>query len=185
MKRRYLHFPLLLLVVLASLLPFVSHSPSQNQSLLAPTPIRFNLPTHGPDPNEILALVNAERQQHGLVPLIPNAHLAAVAEKRAQDMQKHRYYAHKGSDGRYYNEMLRTNGASCENLDLQFTLEGNAYLQDWLNSPSHRKCLLNAEATQSGYAVARMDDVFANGQATTSYIVVAIHASDPEVALAK
>lgn len=178
--------PVLLGSALALMLPFVSVRQDAPPDPVAGPSFSFKNKADAPDTNEILKLVNQARAQHGLSPLVANAVLAAAAEQRAIDMQNNQYYAHKGSDGRYYNDLISTKGSSCENLDLQFTTESQAYVHDWMMSRSgHRECLMNADATQAGYAVAVMDKIFANGQATASYVVVAIHASDAKVALAR
>lgn len=145
---------------------------------LAANTVRFEEHSGAPSPNDIFNRVNHVRAEKGLQPMRSNAVLADAARDRAQDMARRNYYAHKNPDGLYYYDYLRGSGFgdnsySCENLDLQFTLLPEKYVDDWLNSRAgHRECLLNESTTEAGYAVVSTDRL-ADGQ--TAYIVVAIH----------
>lgn len=93
-----------------------------------------------PDPNEIFRLVNEARKAEGLKPLVPNSKLTEVAEARAYDMAKNKYYGQKDKDGNFFDALFASRGFStdysCENLDLEFTTEAQSYVEDWLTAPS-------------------------------------------------
>lgn len=134
-----------------------------------------------PDINAIFDLVNLERAREGAPLLVKDTQLTAIAEQRAQDMAIHSYYAHKGSDGKFFDQLAKEQGIAmqygCENLDLQFSVMPEIYIKDWLNSKAgHRECLLDDRVTHAGYAVTQYA---ASGQAPNApptYIVIAIHA---------
>lgn len=147
--------------------------------LAASSDIRFQEQYNAPSPNDIFRLVNEQRARQGFQPLRPNILLGSVAEQRADDMVRRNYYAHKNPDGKYYYDFLSGSGAesnySCENLDLQFSMEPSRYVDDWLNSSAgHRECLLNSNVADAGYAVRIMDNLHGTQAA---YIVVAVHGS--------
>ncbi len=137
-------------------------------------------PNH-PDINEIFSLVNQQRIINGLEPLVPNAELTKVAKQRADDMKQNNYYAHKSPEGKFFydlSESLQNKYVySCENLDLQFKIGSHFYVQDWLSSAPHKKCMLNKSVTEAGYAVVELPNA-SKGVDIPSFVVVAIHASN-------
>lgn len=142
---------------------------------------RFEEQESAPNPNQIFALVNAERMNAGLPELKPSRILAEVAELRAADMQRNSYYAHESPEGLYYYDLLTGsdygNNYSCENLDLRFDTNAGRYVSDWLNSPAHKKCLLSTDSSRAGYAAIKVAPT-AQSEDIPAYIVVAIHAAE-------
>lgn len=136
-------------------------------------------PPNPPDsvlsPIEVLRLVNHERKVRKLPELKEDTRLTLVAQQRADDMAARQYYAHLSPDGAYYYDLFPAQnikvGYSCENLDIQFTVDESVYVQDWIESKDHRDCLLNKDVTSAGYAVVR----FSNPTEPAIYIVVAVH----------
>lgn len=135
------------------------------------------------DPNEILKLVNSERKKHGLKELVSDPGLTAIAQERVNDMVQNQYYAHLNLQGKFYYQLFAAHGFktgySCENLDVEFTLDERQYIDDWLlSTKGHRECLLNKDVTKSGYAVGNFSN--SGGHSTMqSYVVVGIHAAPP------
>lgn len=165
----------LLLLVIAPVSALAPHGPTLD--LVESFPTANNLP----DPNAIFDLVNAQREKHGLKPLTKSAALSKAAQQRAVDMQTNNYYAHQGSDGRFFDDLLDSSlysqSYACENLDLQFSVQPNRYVNDWLGSRSgHKECLLNADVASAGYAVVEVAPT--NGADVSAFIVVAIHAAN-------
>jgi uncharacterized protein YkwD len=161
---------------------FQNTSPRQGTVLAAHASSRFVAPSGMPDPNEIYRLVNKERQAVGLLPLERNDILTKLAEQRAQDMSRNNFYAHKNMQGKYFYDILADEGYktgySCENLDLDFTTNSYIYFNAWLKSKAgHRECMLNSQVTEAGYAVASIANN--STQDTPSYVVVAIHGTEP------
>lgn len=161
---------------------FVLVSASAQPTISVPAR-KFTAPQGMPDPNIIFQQVNNARITNGLPALERNDTLTQLAEQRAKDMSNNDYYAHKGSDGLFFDALLKQNGYSidygCENLDLEFTMEPGTYIHAWLKSNAgHKECLLNSKATQAGYAVTQINTVA--GEDFPCYVVVAIHSTLPE-----
>ncbi len=143
--------------------------------------LRFSSKEGAPDPNEIFKLVNRARQSQGLEALLANSELSIVAEERASDMAANNYYAHQSPGGKFYYDAFESKGFyteySCENLDLEFTKDPAVYVSDWLESSSHRDCLLNPAVAEAGYAVIQTKDSLVEGSLEPTFIVVAIHST--------
>ena len=142
----------------------------------------FTIPDDAPDPNETLRLVNQERQLAGLPALAADEKLGAVAKARAHDMAKRQYYAHKNPDGKYYFDLFDKYGIdagyNCENLDLVFVPSQDVVIDQWMASlKGHRGCMMHPHVQSAGYATTRLTLVDYQGNETTAYLVVAIHAS--------
>jgi uncharacterized protein YkwD len=64
----------------------------------------------GQPETDAIALVNLERESHGLQPLLPNASLMHAAEGHSLDMATHDFLGHTGSDGSAPWERMRRDG---------------------------------------------------------------------------
>lgn len=156
----------------------VSIEPSQE--VLAESTHQFSpTSTDVPDPNELLKQVNILRKEASLPPLRADAQLEAIARSRAKDMQSADYYAHESPvDGRVFSDLLRQNSivysSACENLNLAFSRQSEALIDDWVKSKSgHKECLLDPYSSQAGYAV-----VAYQLDTKKAYLIVAIHLSE-------
>ncbi len=125
-----------------------------------PQPIpATRLPEHKSKPHirivdiekKIHALINQERQQHGLRPLAWDHTLVVIARKHSRDMAKRKYFDHISPEGHDFSYRFRKEGYSCavtagnviytgaENIALNnlydsvTTVNGEAFY-DW-NSP--------------------------------------------------
>jgi uncharacterized protein YkwD len=125
-----------------------------------PQPIPASrLPEHKSKPHvrivelekKIHALINRERQQHGLRPLAWDHALVVIARKHSRDMAKRKYFDHISPEGYDFSYRFRKEGYSCavtvgnviytgaENIALNnlydsvTTVNGEAFY-DW-NSP--------------------------------------------------
>lgn len=148
-----------------------------------PAPVISQTKT-SPSAAEILRQVNLERQFNKLKNLTADPGLTAVAEQRIKDMVDNQYYAHKNLQGKYYFELFTeqgfSTGYSCENLDIEFTLDESVYVGNWSNSTKgHRECMLNEAVTRAGYAVGVFSDPTLDNSTAKTYLVVAIHAAPP------
>ncbi len=104
--------------------------------------------------NEVLRLVNVERQKAGLTALKSNTVLNTVAAKRAAEIKVEFSHSYKGSSGRagawldYYKFNWNTWG---ENIAAgQKTPQ--EVVNAWMNSSGHRKNILNKNYKQLGIA---------------------------------
>lgn len=137
--------------------------------------------TKVPDTGEVLNLINAQRQANGRPELQTNDKLKAVAERRLKEMVNSQQYSHKNLDGKYYYDLLREHeyfsDYSCENLDIENTVTPSNFIESWLTSDGgHRECLLNNDVSHVGIASGSFS---LNDDKSSSYLVVAIFASEP------
>ncbi len=145
-RHRALHFYSFLIVfvkALSLLLLFIVY----------PTPAEFSTITS----NRIIQLTNQQRQQAGLSVLKRNKLLDRSAFLKAQDMLKHNYFAHnRPSDGLEPWEWFKLAGYNYtfagENLAMNFSDAEDA-VQAWMDSPTHRANILNANYRDIGVAV--------------------------------
>lgn len=104
---------------------------------------------------QMLNLVNQERQKQGLQPLKANLELTKVARVKAKDMIDNNYFAHQSPTYGSPFDMMKQFGISYrtagENLAGNQTVEGahNALM----NSDGHRANILNANYTEVGIGI--------------------------------
>jgi uncharacterized protein YkwD len=109
-------------------------------------------------------LVNAERRKRGLVKLRADRNLAVAAGRHARDMVKRGYFSHKTPAGRTVGDRLRAAGfgkpgqgwRAGEALGWGTGSRATpaALLRAWLNSPAHRRLLLDRRFRKLGVGVA-------------------------------
>jgi uncharacterized YkwD family protein/spore coat assembly protein SafA len=131
----------------------------KNPSLIYPGQ-KINIPSLGAArsiDDDVINLTNAERTKNGLKPLAADWELSRVARYKSADMRDKHYFSHTSPTyGDPFN-MMRSFGinyrSAAENIAAgQRT--ANEVVQSWMNSPGHRKNILNASYTHmgSGYA---------------------------------
>ncbi|MBC7334079.1 MAG: hypothetical protein H5T85_06465 [Actinobacteria bacterium] len=110
--------------------------------------------------SQILALINNIRVENGLAPLVPNQMLTDIARTRSQDMQQRNYFSHTTPDGKNIFSILKENGViykhAGENLGHASPVSygsPEAFVNAWMNSPSHRANILRAEYGKIGIGV--------------------------------
>jgi uncharacterized protein YkwD len=120
--------------------------------------LTFKINNAVPKPNyeaEMLQLINAERQKHGLKPLQADAEMLMVARAHSQDMFARGYFAHDNPDGKDpFDRMKAANiqfAAAGENLALAQTV-GIAHV-NLMNSPGHRANILNSSFGRVGIGI--------------------------------
>lgn len=142
--------------------PVLSSSPPKSSSpgiptVSLPSPSR---PAAGSSSNstgtlsyseQVVQLVNKEREKAGLQPLAISQPAAAAALVRAKETE--RSFSHTRPDGRQFSTALTEQGVrfrtSGENIAWgQRTPE--QVMQGWMNSPGHRSNILNANYTAIG-----------------------------------
>jgi len=119
---------------------------------------------------ELINMVNAERRANGLQSLQENPALSRAAEKHAEDMWKNHYFGHTTLDGNTYVDRISAAGylippaGACEctipcNCEPFYTMGENIakgqmtaeqVFDDWMNSPSHRRNILQPEFSEIG-----------------------------------
>lgn len=103
--------------------------------------------------NDVVRLTNRERAQRGLRPVRWSSGLARAARHHARDMSRRNYLAHdtKGGASWWKRIMRWYRDPAGENIARGFsTPEG--VVEGWMNSPAHRKNILNGSFRTIGVA---------------------------------
>ncbi len=107
--------------------------------------------------NRIIELTNTIRQEQGLPVLMRSATLDQAAMLKAEDMIANNYFDHDDpTDGTPPWEWFKTAGYNYtfagENLAMNFS-EAEQAMTAWLDSPTHKANILNANYNEIGVAV--------------------------------
>lgn len=107
-------------------------------------------------PDNILAIVNHDRENLGLNPLRMNARLSRAAYAKAEHMLRNAYFAHTSPNGiepwDFIKEQSFKYSFAGENLAMNYT-SSYELENDLLHSPSHRDNLLSPVYSEMGIAV--------------------------------
>jgi uncharacterized protein YkwD len=111
---------------------------------------------------EVFRSVNQARAEKGLPPLQENPQLQQVARRHSEDMATRHFFGHLNPDGQDVVDRLRGQGvkdftAAGENIfnGKKVTDPAQATVREWLNSPGHRKNLLNPRYTAGGVGISQ------------------------------
>lgn len=103
--------------------------------------------------HKVLDLVNTERVNNGLNPLVWNEQLAEVARAHSYDMAARNFFDHNNPDGLSPFERIANYGiqysVAAENI-AEGQSSPEAVMQAWMNSPGHRENILNPSLTELG-----------------------------------
>ncbi len=121
--------------------------------------------------------INATRRSNGRGPLSDNARLNNLAQMRADDMVARGYYSHTDPDGRTFDTYLPSISYACENLDIVTGSDISSAVASWMNSSSHKECMLQNRTAIVGVGYADMGEVNYGDQTLQTYVVVAIMSS--------
>lgn len=106
---------------------------------------------------EMIARVNAARKRAGLDPVRGNARLDRAAQKHAEDMLARGFFAHESPSGTTVRERSTAAGyvwnTVGENIAFGQTSVSEV-VETWLDSPGHRKNILNRDFTELGVGLA-------------------------------
>lgn len=105
---------------------------------------------------EMLARVNAVRARFGFPPVAYNPLLDRISQSHAEDMLARSYSGHRTPEGLSPSERARASGYPAgigENLvEQRFSVE--EALEAWLDSPAHRRILLDPGCREMGLGLA-------------------------------
>ncbi|WP_018930743.1 peptidoglycan-binding protein [Gracilibacillus lacisalsi] len=102
---------------------------------------------------EVVHLVNVEREKEELEPLKVDKHLSFVARQKSLDMMNNDYFAHEsptyGSVADMFAHFDVSYMAAGENIALGYT-SPSAVVNAWMDSEGHRRNILNSSYTHIG-----------------------------------
>jgi uncharacterized protein YkwD len=128
-------------------------------------------------PTNIVRLSNNERRTEKIPVLKSNALLSKAAQSKANDMLRLQYFAHVSPTNTtpwyWFKQAGYRYQYAGENLAIDF-VESEDVVQAWMNSPAHRKNVLNAKFKEVGVAV-----VSGSFNGTNSVIVVQMFGTPP------
>jgi|GEM_PF-1837182 len=120
--------------------------------------------------SNIASAINNERTQRNIPALNYNSKLAAAAQYKASDMIARKYFSHVDPDGHYIWDKIVAEGYAPytilgENLAVDFS-DTEGLVAAWMDSPTHRENILNANFVDQGIGVAFGNT--ANGEFSSS-----------------
>lgn len=101
------------------------------------------------------APLNDIRARAGLPALAVSPQLMAAADAHVTDMARYGYFSHKGRDGsKAKNRAARQGYRACTTAEAiaQGQTSVGQVMQEWYNSPSHRKLMLHRQVREFGLA---------------------------------
>lgn len=130
----------------------------------------------------LLQDTNVQRSNDHEQPLVLNGQLTAAAQSKANDMAAKGYWSHNSPDGRTPWSFINAAGyhyqMAGENLAYGFSNAGDT-ISGWMNSPTHRANILNANYKDVGFGIAQAPDFQGHGPTT---IIVAEYGKQAEAA---
>lgn len=111
--------------------------------------------------NEVIRLVNAERNKAGLSSLTTDSNLTSVARTKSQDFINNNYFSHNSPTYGTPFEMLTTMGikysAAAENIASGQKTAAEV-MNSWMNSSGHKANILNSNFNKIGVGVAKANN---------------------------
>jgi uncharacterized protein YkwD len=104
---------------------------------------------------DVVRKTNEERREAGCADLAPDSRLTSAAQQHATDMAENDYFAHNSEDGTRFDQRIRAAGHTRpggENIAMGQTSAGQV-VQEWMDSPPHRRNILNCAFTTIGVGV--------------------------------
>ncbi len=130
--------------------------------------------------NTLLQDTNVQRSSDHEQPLVLNSQLTAAAQAKANDMAAKDYWSHNSPDGRTPWSFINAAGyhyqMAGENLAYGFINAGDT-VAGWMNSPTHRANILNANYKDVGFGVVQAANYQGHGPET---IIVAEYGEPAE-----
>ncbi|PRX03261.1 UNVERIFIED_ORG: uncharacterized protein YkwD [Actinomadura viridilutea] len=109
------------------------------------------------DESAVVTLTNQERAKAGCSALKVDDRLVAAARKHSADMAANNYFSHDSRDGTDPFERMRAAGypnPAAENIAMGYS-SPEAVMKGWMNSPGHRRNILDCSLRTIGVGVAK------------------------------
>lgn len=109
---------------------------------------------------QVVALVNQFRAEAGCGPVSTNAQLTDAAQKHASDMSARDYFSHDTPEGVTFDQRIRAAGydkPGAENIAKGASTAAQV-MDMWMNSPGHRRNILNCDLNALGVGLDRDGD---------------------------
>ncbi|MCL2573876.1 MAG: CAP domain-containing protein [Defluviitaleaceae bacterium] len=124
----------------------------------------------------IFELVNIERANYGIPPLIWHDELAASAQAHSADMAQNNNFSHDSSDGTSFSERIAALAipnvvGMAENVIAGFQTP-EAMMEGWMNSEGHRANILNPSLTHIGIGFYHLQGSQYTFYATQKFITI-------------
>ncbi|MFF9912662.1 CAP domain-containing protein [Streptomyces sp. NPDC013457] len=134
-----------------------SRAPASEKAVVAAAPQPGGAGTSAQFVEQVVALVNTEREKAGCSPLRADGRLHESAQAHADDMADRDYYAHTTPEGRDAGDRITAAGYTwsswAENIHRGPKTPVEA-MEDWMNSDGHRRNILNCSFKDLGVGVA-------------------------------
>lgn len=110
----------------------------------------------------VLSRINSARAQQGLRPLVVSAGLTAAARQHSVEMVSRGYFGHESADGSSFDRRVRRfyRGLRSAGENIAFgvpDLSPGDAMELWLNSPAHRRNILDPRWREIGISVVHVD----------------------------
>ncbi len=113
--------------------------------------------TRAAEAGDARSLLNAQRARKGLAPVTRSQKLTAAAAGHASNMATRGYFSHTSPNGRSVGDRVDRQGYNycVVNENLSYGRKNLAnVINAWMNSPGHRRNILNPKVTEFGVAQA-------------------------------
>jgi uncharacterized protein YkwD len=145
-------------------MPSSTRAASSNYQVYLPLLIRAGQPSVE---QQVIDLVNQQRQQHGCSALVPSVPLSAAAYTHSEDMALRDLFSHTGSDGSTMVSRAKAAGYSYSRLAENLAAGASTaeeVMNGWMASPGHRANILNCDLHELGVGYYAQTDDQANVQ---------------------
>ncbi|MDQ0416848.1 putative YkwD family protein [Croceifilum oryzae] len=138
--------------------PKAPTTPEKSKTPAKPTPETPSNSSLSSAEQEVVRLVNIERQKAGLHPLVADTKISSVARVKSQDMIDNRYFNHQSPRYGSPFDMMSQFGiryrTAGENIAGGQSTPAEV-MKSWMNSPGHRANILSRDFTKIGVGFAK------------------------------
>lgn len=138
---------------LPALVPVIPKAPSKPAATKPTAPAPTATPGLSGPAAQVVSLTNAQRVKAGCKPLKVDSRLNLSAQRHSADMLKRNYFEHEDPDGHDFADREKAAGfegdSGGENIAMGQTSAAEV-MNDWMNSPGHRRNILDCSFTLIG-----------------------------------